>query len=499
MQPQKKSIISDIRMKSDFFVVFICFLAALLVTMAGLCFVYQDYQRKCDAVAAARERTAAMIEDYHKRKLDKYAVYLWWELNNLHPMDDQELPLTPRKRGVERNAAFYQCRAKWTEAITNTLSNVLRTRRGRRFSFPPVKAVFIQKGKGGGEVFWWRVAHSVPKPTVLDEGLKRLRSSWGDLSFGHWIDKRRGGTECVFWAKPEHESVRNFYCGFVLDREEDIAAVPEEGPSQLRLVGGFILVLLSGILLFVWPFTVALRSRAAWEESERKTLFVSNVSHELKTPLTSILGYAEMLESGLCRSEEKRRRALKVIGEEGRRLNRMVTELLEFSRLERGTSQYHPTEFDVSMVVEETVERLSSGFAEHGLHVRKSEGVWIVADCDKVKEILENLLMNARKYAAADGPVELSLERMSDCIRIHVCDRGLGMTENQRRHAFEPFWRADDAITKKTGGYGIGLPLARGYARGMGGDLTVSARAGGGCDFVLELPLKHETKEHENG
>ena len=114
MQPQKKSIISDIRMKSDFFVVFICFLAALLVTMAGLCFVYQDYQRKCDAVAAARERTAAMIEDYHKRKLDKYAVYLWWELNNLHPMDDQELPLTPRKRGVERNAAFYQCRAKWT-------------------------------------------------------------------------------------------------------------------------------------------------------------------------------------------------------------------------------------------------------------------------------------------------------------------------------------------------------------------------------------------------
>ena len=495
MRNAEKSILAGVWtrwMKRDVYKILFTFFLALLLTAGGLFLVCRDYRRTQEIGDA---RAALLLEDERARQLNEMAINLLDELNSLKLLNLESLPLLIR--GPDGVASAQRRRETWTGIITNALSNIL-VKGGRigRARFPNVKAVFVWSPQRNACV-WDR-----PAGSVLRCGLPEKKAMFDQHRYGHWmLDAEKLNGEAVVWADVRHEKLSqgNCYCGLLVDWQQDVYAFPASSPPAYRFIGVVMCVAIIGVLLFAWPFSLVLHSRSAREEAERKTMFVSNVSHELKTPLTSILGYAEMLESGLCRNEEKRRRALKVIGEEGRRLNRMVTELLEFSRLERGTSQYHPTEFDASMVVEETVERLSPDFSEHGLHVHTCERVWIVADCDKVKEILENLLTNARKYAAADGPVEVSLERMPDCVRIHVCDRGPGMTENQRRHAFEPFWRADDAITKKTGGYGIGLPLARGYARGMGGDLTVTARAGGGCDFVLELPLKHETKEHENG
>ncbi len=227
----------------------------------------------------------------------------------------------------------------------------------------------------------------------------------------------------------------------------------------------------------------------------QKTTFVSNVSHELRTPLTSLLSYAEMLQAGRCRTEEKRRKALDVILDEGRRLNRMILELLEFNRLERGVRRYRSEAFDLAETVRRTAERLSGRFAAHGLELGLPGPCVVHSDEDTVRQVLENLLTNAAKYAAKGGPVKVSFSVRDGRVRVVVADRGPGLTRWQMRQAFKPFWRADDSVTKETGGYGIGLSVARAHARGLGGDLTVAARPGGGCAFTFEIPVSHKEEE----
>lgn len=278
-------------------------------------------------------------------------------------------------------------------------------------------------------------------------------------------------------------------CGFVVDYDLTDGLF-ENSRTFWKLVTAMLFALL---LLFAVAVGLLVHSlRKARREALAKTTFVSCVSHELRTPLTSILLYAEMLATGRCPTEERRAKALGVIAEEAHRLDRMVAELLDFSRVERGTRTYQKTAFDLADVVRGTTERLGDRFAGHGLVVQVPEHLDIHADADTVKQILENLLTNAAKYAAADGPVEVAVTEDGMRVRIEVADHGPGLTSAQMRHVFQAFWRADDRTTRTTNGYGLGLAIARAHARGMGGDLVVAARAGGGCVFTLELPNKKE-------
>ena len=274
-------------------------------------------------------------------------------------------------------------------------------------------------------------------------------------------------------------------CGFVVDYRFDM-----ERKSMLELVWTALVCIV--VLLVALVGVLAFHLHRARREALQKTTFVSNVSHELRTPLTSMLSYAEMLSAGRCRTDEKKAKALGVILDEGRRLDRMIRELLDFSRLERGTRRYRKDPFDLSETVRETVDRLAARFVEHGLSVDVPERFAVCSDRDTVREILENLLTNAAKYAARGGPVEVTATRHGDRAGLVVSDRGPGMTRAQMKCAFRPFWRADNSTTRETGGYGIGLSIARAYARGLGGDLTVSARAGGGCTFTFEFPIMEE-------
>ena len=273
--------------------------------------------------------------------------------------------------------------------------------------------------------------------------------------------------------------------GFVVDYSRSSDAVRRSTRNLLHAVLGFVACLLAAAVAVLAHFL-----RQAQREALQKTTFVSNVSHELRTPLTSLMSYAEMLATGRCRTEEKKAKAMGVILDEGRRLNRMILELLDFSRLERGTRRYQLEAFDLAETVRETVERLGGRFAEHGIEVAAPDAVAVTSDRDTVRQILENLLTNAAKYAAKGGPVEVSVKVRDGRVKLAVADRGPGMTRSQMKHAFDAFWRADNSTTRETNGYGIGLAVARGYARGLRGDLSVAARPGGGCTFTFEFPIK---------
>jgi len=253
--------------------------------------------------------------------------------------------------------------------------------------------------------------------------------------------------------------------------------------ARVLWIGGCILgltflSLVSGGWLLV---KAARRSRL---EAMRQTDFVSNVSHEFKTPLTTICLCAELAQDeGLA--PESRRKALASVVAESERLKRLLLNALDFSRLEKGRRRYRMERLDVAEVVRGICATFSARFADGRLHGPKGECP-ATADADAVRQILANLLDNAVRYAPS-GPVEVSACPAEGGARVTVADRGPGLGKAGTRHAFDRFWRGDNSVTRETGGSGLGLAIARSLARGMGGDLTASDREGGGAVFTLEL------------
>ena len=286
----------------------------------------------------------------------------------------------------------------------------------------------------------------------------------------------------VFWARAGARDDRVFGAVFAGDPVAEGFGTATLWPVALVLV-----VLLAGVLV-AGAGLMARAAAKARRDDETKTSFVSNVSHELKTPLAGIGLWIDLLRNGRIGTEDRRRHAYDVIAGENARMVRLVENLLDFSRLEAGRAVLHPASVDVAALAAEVAEVVRGDFAAHGLEVRAAGAAAAWADADAVRQILLNLLGNAAKYAAAGGPVEVEVAAADGAVRVSVADRGPGLSAEARARVFDRFYRADAALDSKTGGLGLGLSISRALARGMGGGLSVAARPGGGCVFALELP-----------
>jgi signal transduction histidine kinase len=246
------------------------------------------------------------------------------------------------------------------------------------------------------------------------------------------------------------------------------------------LLGGLLVALLVATILAAGLVLVR-EARRSEAEAALKTSFVANVSHELKTPLTTIRLYSELLAQGRVKEEAKRADYLATIGRETERLGRLVGNVLDFSRLEQGKKKYARVDCDLAAML----RRL----AEAGLHlgIETPERLGVATDPDAVEQIVLNLLDNVCKYASEGGEVWLTLESAASGARLTVADRGPGVPAEQRERIFEKFHRMDDRLTAEKPGAGLGLSIARQLARGLGGDLVCRAREGGGAEFVLTL------------
>ncbi len=266
---------------------------------------------------------------------------------------------------------------------------------------------------------------------------------------------------------------------------DDPVQLPFDDPTMLYWVGVCFVALVL-LVAGVGTWLLVRAARRARQEALNKTNFVSLVSHELNTPLTAIIPYADMLRKGQITAEEERQEAYDVIADESVRLKSLVAELLDFSRLERRTKKFALSDFDVAELVHSVVRLMRGRFPDGAPTVSAEAPLPVHADTDAVKAILVNLLDNAAKYAPG-APVEVVVEKDERGVRVEVRDRGPGLSPEGLRNVFTRFWRADDSTTASVGGFGLGLTIARSYAREMGGDLTCAARAGGGTVFTLEL------------
>ncbi len=244
--------------------------------------------------------------------------------------------------------------------------------------------------------------------------------------------------------------------------------------------------------------TLVLRTvRAEVVLSRQKTTFVANVSHELKTPLTSIRMFAEMLLEGRQRSENKKQEYLSLMVSESERLTRLINNVLDFSRMEQGRKHYSMERLDLAALCSELLESQRPRYEQSGFQLelraqppenRVAAQVWVQADPEALKQSVLNLLSNAEKYAGIGKVIEVEIHKAESWVCIDVMDRGKGVPPSQAKRIFEEFYRGDDSLAAKVRGSGLGLSITRRILRDHGGDVLYLPREGGGSIFRIQLP-----------
>jgi signal transduction histidine kinase len=271
---------------------------------------------------------------------------------------------------------------------------------------------------------------------------------------------------------------------------------PQQLQENARNVRRTLLLLIAAALAAIafggWAVFADARRQMAL--AQKKTDFVSNVSHELKTPLTSIRMFAEMMQSGNA-TEEKRPQYLRIIVAEAERLTRLINNVLDFARLERRQKRYvfHP--LDLHEVLARTWEGHELHLREQGFTTR-----WQAApppypvrgDDDALAQIFVNLLSNAEKYSTDKKEIEVHSYLTDDSVHVSVLDRGSGVPPGEEAKIFEAFYRAHDSLASGIQGSGLGLTLAQRMAKEHGGEILYQAREGGGSNVTLRLPLLKE-------
>jgi len=235
--------------------------------------------------------------------------------------------------------------------------------------------------------------------------------------------------------------------------------------------------------------------------AQQKTDFVSNVSHELKTPLTSIRMFSELLAEGRVQDLPKQQRFLQIITTEAARLSRLINNVLDFARLERGDKKYRMDRCDFPSVVRETVGSYRPHLEAAGftLDFRQPDGpVWVRGDRDALAQVVVNLLSNAEKYSAERKEIGVCVESTDHTVAVNVLDRGLGVPSGCEERIFEQFFRAHDSLASGIPGSGLGLTLARQIVQAHGGTVRYAPREGGGSCFTLRLAVVDETGEAEH-
>ncbi|HSK02373.1 MAG TPA: HAMP domain-containing sensor histidine kinase [Kofleriaceae bacterium] len=253
------------------------------------------------------------------------------------------------------------------------------------------------------------------------------------------------------------------------------------------LIGGAVTVILGGLL--VLGFAIRRERRLSALKSE----FISNVSHELKTPLSIISMFGEMLAQGRTKSPEQAHEYAEIIWRESVRLGRLIDNVLDFAKIERGADMYEfEDDVDLREVVERAIDlaaRRVAG-AEMTLTSTLDEDLPPVRlDANAFTLAVLNLIDNAVKYAAEGKRIELSLARRDDRLVLSVRDWGPGIAPDEHAHVFERFYRARAIRLKPIRGSGIGLALVQHIARAHGGDAEVESAPGRGSTFSIWLPI----------
>ncbi len=245
----------------------------------------------------------------------------------------------------------------------------------------------------------------------------------------------------------------------------------------------------------VQDLTRAFNSMVVRVESSQRSQreFVANVSHELKTPLTSIQGFSQAILDGTADTPESRIQAARIIHNEAGRMHRMVLDLLDLARLDSGTADLKMSNVDVRALLQNIVDKFSPQAQKAGirLELEVSPGLPVlIGDGDRLAQVFTNLVDNALKFTPPGGKVSLSAVRTGDELALSISDTGQGIPPESLPRLFDRFYQVD--VSRAGGeshGAGLGLAIVREIVAAHGGRISVRSELGLGTTFVIHLPL----------
>lgn len=226
------------------------------------------------------------------------------------------------------------------------------------------------------------------------------------------------------------------------------------------------------------------------ELNASKTEFVSMASHELRTPLTGIIGLTQtLLSEDIDITEDEKKRFLQIIEAEGNRLSLLLSELLDLTKIETGTSEFSPTNLNIAELINETLKVIPiPSTISLNIITPPDHDVYGRADHDRIKQVLVNLLDNAIRYSKQTGCITISVQEQQSTISIAVSDKGTGINKEEIPKVFDKFYRSKAARKIVSKGTGLGLTIAKNIVEAHGGHIWVKSQEGQGATFIFTLP-----------
>jgi signal transduction histidine kinase len=335
----------------------------------------------------------------------------------------------------------------------------------------------------GGETEWMPYGAEPWLLTVISSDLSQMRpallalSSTSMLPDGVRLSTTRHGLP-----------LGDGFPGLYVEWPPDRFIAPRAFPAWFWLLG---IVMILGVTVF----SAVLLFRDINREvrlAEMRARFVSSVSHELKTPLTSIRMFAETLALGRHGTADARAEYLQTIVNESERLSRLVDNVLDFTRIEEGRRIYQMQRISLAEVVRSAARAIQYPLAQQGFHLNVDADDSLpplTADPDALEQALLNLIANAMKYSGDSRTIELRLRRHGGDAAIEVVDGGIGIDEQHQHRIFEKYYRVQSPDTDRIPGAGLGLTLALHAVTAHGGRLLVQSVLGRGSTFTMRLPF----------
>jgi signal transduction histidine kinase len=254
---------------------------------------------------------------------------------------------------------------------------------------------------------------------------------------------------------------------------------------------------LFGVVMVAGLVTIYKSARVVLDLSERRSRFVSAVTHELKTPLTNIRMYIEMLDQGIAATPEREQEYLAILASESARLSGLINNVLELSRLEKQTRQFELQEGDLGDVLADVKSIMAERLAREGFELSIKAGRIPVFDYDRdvLVQVLINLMENSIKFGRKlpQKRIQVAADAFDGWVTLAVSDTGPGIPKRALKHIFDDFYRVDSDLARTTGGTGLGLALVKKFILALGGRVQAENNAGPGCTITVSLPTSRQS------
>ena len=257
-----------------------------------------------------------------------------------------------------------------------------------------------------------------------------------------------------------------------------------------------LMLIVLAVVVLIGLFAIYQSARAIEELSERRSQFVSSVTHELKTPLTNIRMYIEMLEQGIAKSPDREQEYFRILDSEGVRLSGLINNVLEMSKLERHQRQLNMQTGTLAEVVSEVETVMAQRLKQEGftLIVQSGEIPPCRYDREVMIQVLLNLIENSMKFGknAPGHDIYIRTGQQGGHVNIMASDTGPGIPRQALKKIFNDFYRVENSLTRTTRGTGIGLALVKKFVKLMGGTVSAANNSGAGCTITISLPMKKQ-------